>query len=127
MSDLFSGVSSLEQSLHYHMNRQVMLQSNIANVDTPGFRPVDLGLLPPEKGGTLALSRTEEGHIDPKSGPTLLIPFEDPSASPGNDRNEVDLDRELAKLAANTLRYEGAAEIVGRRLGLLRYAAGDGA
>jgi flagellar basal-body rod protein FlgB len=129
MADLFSGISSLEQSLDYHLDRQVMLTANVANVDTPGYRPVDLGLLPPPPpppGGGMLLARTAPGHIDPQVRPALLLPFEDPAASPGNDQNAVDLDRELAKVAANTMRYETASELVARRMASLRYAAGDG-
>lgn len=128
MADLFSGISTLEQSLDYHLDRQVMLTANVANVDTPGYRPVDLGFLPPplpEPGGVL-LARTTPGHIDPRDRPALLMPYEDPAASPGNDQNAVDMDRELAKVAANTMRYETASELVARRLASLRYAAGDG-
>jgi flagellar basal-body rod protein FlgB len=129
MTDLFAGVSMLGQALDYHLDRQVMLNANIANVDTPGFRPLDLGFVPPspqQKDGALLLARTAEGHIDPAAGPALLVPFEDPSPSPDNDQNAVDMDRELAKIAANTMRYETAAELMSRRMGLLRYAAGDG-
>lgn len=127
MNDIFSGVGTLLQSLDYHQDRQTMLSSNIANVDTPGYRPVDLGFLPAQRTGFgLQLTRTTGGHIDPAQGPARMVPFEDPSQSPGNDQNAVDLDRELAKLAANTLRYEGAAELMARRLGTLKYAAGDG-
>lgn len=123
---LFSGLATLQESLDYHQDRQVMLDSNIANADTPGYRPVDLGFLPPPPPGTLGLDRTDGAHLDPRDRPALLVPFEDPSPAPGNDLNAVDMDRELAKVAANTIRYETAAEIAARRLGLLKYAAGDG-
>lgn len=126
MNDLFSGISTLEQSLDYHLDRQVMLTANVANVDTPGYRPVDLGLLPPPPPGQVLLARTDPGHIDPQARPALLMPYEDPSPTPGNDQNAVDLDRELAKVAANTMRYETASELVARRMGMLRYAASDG-
>jgi flagellar basal-body rod protein FlgB len=127
MNQLFSGVANLEQALTYHLDRQVMLTANVANVDTPAYQPVDLGFVPPLEKGLVQLERTDTGHLDPLDGPPLLVPFLDPSPSPGNDLNAVDLDRELAKVAANTVRYETAAELMQRRLGLLRYAAGDGA
>jgi flagellar basal body rod protein FlgB len=38
----------------------------------------------------------------------------------------VQLERELAKIDANRARYSTSAELVSRRLALLRYAAGDG-
>lgn len=133
--DLFSGVRSLEVAMDYHLDRQVLLNSNIANSDTPGYRPVDLGLVPADNplrdplggdAGAVRLSSTAGESLDPASHPALLVPFVDAAESPGNDLNAVDLDRELAKLAANTLRYETAAELMARRMGALRYAAADG-
>jgi flagellar basal body rod protein FlgB len=38
----------------------------------------------------------------------------------------VSLEREMSKLAANDLRYDGAVKMVTGKLGLLRYVAGDG-
>ena len=125
MNDLFSGISTLEQSLDYHLDRQVMLTERSANVDTPGHRPVD-GLLPPPPPGQVLLARMVPGHIDPQARPALLMPYEDPSPTPGNDQNAGDLDRELAKVAAHTMCYETASELVARRMGMLRYAASDG-
>src|SRR5689334_19405025 len=42
MFDAFASVSSLQGALDYHMERHNLLVSNIAHVDTPGYRPVDL-------------------------------------------------------------------------------------
>lgn len=131
--DLYSGVRSLEVAMDYHLDRQVLLNSNIANSDTPGYRPLDLGLLPADRPGRgpggepgVLLARTAAEHLGPHGRGALLVPFEDPAASAGNDLNFVDMDRELAKVAANTLRYETAAELMARRLAALRYAAADG-
>ena len=142
--DLFGGVRSLQTAMDYHLDRQVFLNGNIANGNTPGYRPVDLGLLPDETQAPvepagvgagdvalaslhgLGLSRTAPGHLDPARRPALLVPFEDPAQSAGNDLNFVDMDRELAKAGANALRYETAAELMARRLSGLRYAASDG-
>lgn len=126
MTDVFSGVVTLEGALDYHLQRQVVLNSNIANVDTPGYKPFDLGLTPSVPVGNLGLMRTSEGHLAPYAPPGVMVPYTDATQTPGNDQNAVDMDRELAKLAANTLRYESASELISRRLGMLKYAAGDG-
>ena len=44
---------------------------------------------------------------------------------PGGDGNTVSLEREMAKVAANDLRYQAVGRIVRQQLGLLRYAAAD--
>ncbi len=125
-NQLFSGISTLEQALDYHLDRGIVLNSNVANVDTPGYQPVDLGFLPSPTPGPVPLLATDPGHIDPDARPAMMVPFSDPIISPGNDQNAVDMDRELAKTAANTIRYNIATELAARRLGMLKYAAGDG-
>ena len=125
-SQLFAGLSTLEQAMDYHLDRQIMLNSNVANVDTPGYQPVDLGFLAMPKPGPVSLEATDPAHIDPEARPAMMVPFTDPIVSPGNDMNGVDMDRELAKQAANTIRYDTAVEITSRRLAMLKYAAGDG-
>jgi flagellar basal body rod protein FlgB len=51
---------------------------------------------------------------------------EDTTVSGGLDGNSVSLEREMSKLAANDLRYDGAVKIVTGKLAMLRYAANDG-
>lgn len=126
MSELFGGVDSLQRALNYHLERQNVIASNLANVDTPGFRPRELLRHVDEVSGELQVQRTDEGHLTRAgvSGQTRLV--EDNTAPAGNDGNAVSLDREMARLAANDLRYSGAARIVTKQLGMLRYAASDG-
>jgi flagellar basal-body rod protein FlgB len=128
MSDLLS-VAPFHRSLDYHSSRHNVLASNIANVNTPGFRPKELlrveGV---ELRTTLPLVRTEQEHFDIGGfGPVhdmTVVP--DESNIGGLDGNNVSLEREMSKLAANDLRFQGAAKLVTRHLGMLRYAANDG-
>ena len=50
----------------------------------------------------------------------------DPAPNPSADGNAVDLEREMAKVAANRVRYGTSSELVSRRMALLRYTATDG-
>lgn len=126
MSELFQGVSPLQRALNYHLERHNVLASNVANVDTPGFRPRELLRSTEEAPGGLSVKRTDPGHMvrGGIDGPSRVI--EDNSVPAGNDGNAVSLDREMAKVAANDLRYSGAAKIVSKQLAMLRYAASDG-
>ena len=86
---------------------------------------MDLAPLAPV--GELTPTGTSEGHIT--SAPGLADGgrlYEDAGPSAGADGNSVDLERELAKVDANRVRYAGTAELVSRRLAMLRYAATDG-
>ena len=128
MSNLLS-VAPFHRSLDYHSNRHNVLASNIANTNTPGFRPKELLRVEAEDlKTTLPLARTEHEHLNAGGfgdvhGMTVVP---DESNIGGLDGNNVSLEREMSKLAANDLRFQTAAKIVTRHLGMLRYAASDG-
>jgi flagellar basal-body rod protein FlgB len=97
---------------------------NLANLETPGYRPADLSRSVAPAGGTLAVS--EPGHISTGAAGDNVVTFDDGGNLNGPDGNAVALERELAKIDANRVRYNTSAELVTRRLAMLRYAAGDG-
>jgi flagellar basal-body rod protein FlgB len=130
--DIFGGLQSLHQALDYHLERHNVLASNVAHVDTPGYRPHDLARV---ETGTFAdmfnveMQRTANGHLGNTADgapPQVGKIFEDSSAGFGNDGNSVSLDREATKLAANHLRYDVVSTIVASQIKGLMYAANDG-
>lgn len=132
MSDLFSAVGSLHGSLDYHLERHTVLASNVAHVDTPGYRPHDLRRVDTAQSfGTalsVAMQRTDGAHFQLPNADGRAISgqiFEDNSAGAGNDGNYVSLDREAAKVAANQLRYDVVSAVVSAELSQLRFAATD--
>ena len=129
MRTLLGTVDGLAEAMSFHRERHAVLSGNIANIDTPGYQPVDLerpGTLP-TNGAGVELARTEPGHQAAGEDGWTLRAFADPlAAGQGGDGNSVSLEREMAKLSANRTRYLTAAELVSRRLALLRYAASGG-
>lgn len=109
----------------YHRERTSVLVGNISNMETPGYRPLDLERKVGTTGGT-ELAATSPGHLTAGVSDNALV-FDDGGNLNGPDGNAVTLERELAKLDANRVRYNTSAELVTRRLAMLRYAAGDGA
>ncbi|MEJ7603808.1 MAG: flagellar basal body protein [Kofleriaceae bacterium] len=124
MSAIRSTVDSLQAALTYHRERHAVLAGNIANLDTPGFKPLDLARSPSDS--TAVQATTDPAHIALADSNASPRPFEDAGALQGPDGNAVALERELAKIDANRTRYATTTELVSRRLALLRYAAGDG-
>ena len=131
MSGVFSSVDPLRAALDYHMDRQNVLASNVAHVDTPGYKPHDLERIDQSGFSAVmgtALKRTNERHL--VGGGMEAMPngrvFDDLSAGVGNDGNYVSIDREAAKLAANQLRYDTVSAIVSAELRQLTFAASDG-
>jgi len=119
-----STVDTLQAALTFHRERHTVLAGNVANLDTPGYRPVDLNRN--TAGDAQTLATTNEGHIATATTTDIVTSFDDGGAMQSADGNAVSLERELAKIDANRARYSTSAELVTRRLALLRYAAGDG-
>lgn len=126
MKTMFDSVDQMQSALTFHRERQSVLAGNVANVDTPGYRPLDLERVDPGTPGSLPLAMTSEGHLDASGVPGSTVSFADGDTA-GADGNSVSLERELAKIDANRIRYTTTAELASRRLALLRYTAGDGA
>ena len=124
MKTLFDSVDQLGAAMTFHRERHSALAGNVANVDTPGYKPLDLERTDPTEGPA-ALATTHAGHMQAGGldGTTLVFADADPA---GADGNSVSLERELAKIDANRVRYQTAAELTTRRLALIRYGAGDG-
>jgi flagellar basal-body rod protein FlgB len=128
MTDVFQ-IGNLQRALDYHAERHNVVASNIANANTPGFRPNELlrannAAVAP----SLPLARTAQTHLGAGAAGAEHAArlAEDKSSVAGLDGNCVSLEHEMAKLSANDLRYQGAARLVTRQLAMLRYAANDG-
>ena len=106
----------LAKGLDYRAMRQDMISSNIANVDTPGYRSRDIdfeGALADERARIfsrpsekLEMAITEPGHMRPASDAPAKpeIFFRDGHLA-RNDGNTVDLDVETTEMAKNTVMY----------------------
>jgi flagellar basal-body rod protein FlgB len=119
-----STIDTLQAAMTYHRERHTVLAGNVANLDTPGYRPFDLERRTADDPSRMAV--TQEGHLSPPAASDVVTSFDDGGALQGSDGNAVSLERELSKIDANRARYATSAELVSRRLAMLRYAAGDG-
>ncbi len=134
MASLFQGINPLEHALGYHMERHNVLSTNIAHVDTPGFRPMDVArtnqVQSQEFGHQLskAMTRTDAGHLPggEVSGVMRGQLVQSPDAIAGMDGNYVSLDEEAAKVAENQLRYEVVSALASAQFRTLSYVASDG-
>ena len=121
-------VATLRLALDRASRRAALVASNLANLDTPGYRSVDLEPAPfAALGQVPELQRTDAGHLAGSGGPQAQeIVAEVPATRVRNDGNTVDVDREMTLLASLQGRYQAAAELVRKRFALLMYAATDG-
>jgi flagellar basal-body rod protein FlgB len=119
MKHLFSDQMELTaQVLDLRLQRQNVVMANLANMQTPGYKARRLEfeqeLQAAVRQGAGKLSRTNAGHLpvafDPDNfEPKLLREFK-PQVVQGQD--SVDLDKEMALLAKNTLLYNALATVM---------------
>jgi flagellar basal-body rod protein FlgB len=129
VSGIFGLVHVGHRALDYHLERHNVLASNVANVDTPGFRPQELVRETHQSTRmSLPMVATQPEHfgLHQQADTQSFDVADERVVNGGNDENEVSLERELSKLGANHLRYESAAKLVQMQLGQLRYVASDG-
>jgi flagellar basal-body rod protein FlgB len=107
------------QALALRSERQRLIASNIANADTPGYvaRDMDFASALREATGTAAtagqMNVTSAGHLQPVAGARAEANLRYAAPSQTNlDRNTVDMDRERASFADNSVKYEATLRFI---------------
>jgi len=108
---------ALSRALDLRTENQTVIASNIANADTPGYQAQELDF---EKAMSKALesgngAENVEGEIHTQINDVVR-----------EDGNTVDRDSEMVNLAQNQLLYDAAADLVKKKLALLKYSISDG-
>lgn len=131
-------LSHLERALDVRLVRQNVLGADVANVDTPGFRPKDVDFTATmaaidgsarNDGGVAQPARPALGAPEPEASGIAArdLPIVDvPAGGASLDGNTVDLDRTMVAMAENALQYGASARAAGKKLAILRYVASDG-
>jgi flagellar basal-body rod protein FlgB len=125
-------LTMLRTRMQWHQERQRVLAENVANADTPRFRPNDLAPLKldqpqPQAPAPITLARTDEAHIagvglsDAAQFTTnnKVIPFE---VRPMG--NGVTLEDQMLKVASNQMDFQAASALYTRSLALIKTALG---
>jgi flagellar basal-body rod protein FlgB len=124
---ILDGVERLRGSLDYTLARQNLLASNLAQMNTPGYKPKDLVRADFDKALRAEMVATDPRHLHGENGASAVgRVVEDPSVGAGGDGNSVSLDREAVKVATNNVRYDALASLVAGELQGLEWAVNDG-
>jgi flagellar basal-body rod protein FlgB len=109
---------ALERALEGSSLRQQALASNLANVNTPGYRRRDVDFHSALAGAMKSSdAKTALGSLS-------IGATEDTTSVVRADGSSVDVDAESAKLAANGLEYEQLTAAARVRVEILRIAMG---
>jgi flagellar basal-body rod protein FlgB len=113
--------AALERALDVAAYRETLIASNIANVDTPGYRAKDVDFVQ-ELRDAVRASREPEGPPTER-GKTLHEPE---TGRIRGDGNTVDVDREMLNLSRTAGFYQASVELLRKYIGILRTAVTDG-
>ena len=125
-------ISFLERSLDLRSRKHDAIVSNVANIDTPNFKAFDV-MVEDElqkldqsagAGAGVRMETTREGHMEIQRNPIRMTTARSQDGSDihlkRRDGNTVDLDREMAAMAENSLMYSLSAQIVAKKFQSLR-------
>lgn len=118
----------MRKSLDFNSSRHLLITTNISNVDTPGYKAHDIDfksqLSRVFRSDGLSLVTTNGRHFGPSSDAVKSMQPEafeemDPAKSNGNN---VDMDKEMVKLAENQIRFNATIQLMMKRGSLIRAA-----
>jgi flagellar basal-body rod protein FlgB len=122
--------SMLRTRMQWHQERQRILAENVANADTPNFRPRDLAppafdRAPAGVAGSVTLARTDVGHLGGIGGRgSAFAASRQDNYEMRPTGNAVSLEDEMLKVAANQMDYQTVTALYGRSLALIKTALG---
>lgn len=136
MFDLTAGnkmIQTMDRGLSLASHRQALIASNLANLDTPGYRTRDFSFEEAMKTATArqtsptTMTTTHPMHLQGSSN--LFHPSATTPVSTGierNDGNDVNLDRENMLLARTQSSYQAASAFMQTELRKLYALIRDG-
>ena len=122
-------LAALRTKMQWHQERQRVLAENIANSDTPNFKPKDLAepqFTAAASGatGSVTLARTNPNHMALGGGASSFATDRKGSYETRPAGNAVSLEDQMMKVAANQMDYQAATSLYSKSLGLLKTAIG---
>lgn len=123
----------LNKVLDLRATNEKVIASNIANSETPGYSPARFDFEDELKNavhkGSFSVSTTHNSHIPitPSSVSSVsgkITRFDDNSGI--GDQNGVSVDQEMLALSENEILYETAAQLLKKKVTILKYVIQGG-
>lgn len=133
-SSNFSVFDALSRKMGWLSQRQGVLAENVANADTPGYKPQDVKEAPFQRALARALKPmapqvTHPGHVDASIPPKR----DSYDADEAKDKyetsptgNAVVLEEQLVKVADTQSDYQTMTNLYKKHMGMFRIALGKG-
>ncbi len=124
MANLFdNSIDVLQKSLDMYLMRHSVIADNIANAETPFFKARRVNFEGELQKAVEDKQNGVAGRDIASVEPTIT---EDVESESGQDRNTVDMDREMAAMTKNDMKYSAATQAVSKKFALMRYAISEG-
>lgn len=112
----------LEHQLDFRSENQRVMSSNLANIDTPGYKPkrlhFDQELQKALAGDTIALKKTNPKHFGPAIQPGKRFEM--------SETNRLDIDWEMTQMMENNLLYEASTRLLSKKFEALKTVIDSG-
>jgi len=104
-------IEMLSVILDFRSERNKVIASNIANIDTPGYKPKELVFKKQlenfiDNGTEVTMTKTDKRHLSEQSSHTFEVIKSEEAAK---------IDNEMEKLAENNLMYNLTVELMARK------------
>ncbi|SNR76400.1 flagellar basal body rod protein FlgB [Desulfurobacterium atlanticum] len=113
---MWKKLDSISEMASFYLERSKVIQGNIANADTPNYVPKDLVFEKHLTEQTLKLKKTDQKHIDPFPEEEKKFKIEELNKYSGYDKNKVNVDEELGKLAESAIMYRTLVQALKKEL-----------
>ncbi len=105
----------LEKALNIRGLYHKVIASNIANIETPGYKEKDIDF-------SAELERSMRGS----TGNVEIREKRDPGGIDGIDGNSVNMEDQIVKLTENTMMFNAFVQLINKKFSLMRYVINEG-
>ena len=122
----------MKKSLDFNSQRHMLISSNLSNAETPDYKAQDIDFGSQLRSvlntdGKVSMSSTNSKHIGPSSEGIKNLEadvFEEIDAAKSNGNN-VNVDKEMAKLAENQIKYNATVALMMKRASTIKAAISE--
>ena len=131
-----AGMVRMERFMDLAVRRQKLISSNLSNVDTPGYKTVDIDFeqelqsqMAGSAGQGISMAVTDTRHLTTSSGVQGGLPAqarEVEGLTLRNDLNNVNVDREMSELSTNAMKFSAVSQMIAGKFRTLKAAITEG-
>ncbi len=118
---MFEDTDKINKMSSFYFERSKIIQGNIANANTPFYKPVDL-TFEEVLNKEVTLKTTDVRHINPTDNEFINIKPIENGYLRGYDQNKVNLEEEMAKLAESSIMYKTLLETLKKEMAKIKLA-----